>query len=346
MRLNHRSWAAFAIVSSCLVVSPVRAEGHHADTAVTGPARERYRAGAAAYDEGRYQDAIDAFLEANRIAPSAALSFDVARAYDKQRDTAKALEWYRDYLRRAPGAGDRIRIQRLVGTLQNRLVSKGVQQVTILSTPVGATVTLDGAPVGVTPWTGELKPGAHHLTLSRRGSADGNSDFVLAIAEARDVVVELEPEPTSSPPPIPEVTTAPDPAPSATERRSSHDASLPEGAASPRPASGSPFTTIGWIGVGVGAAALGAAAGFEIARRTAESDAKSDKQQVEFANDYDRMKSRQTIARVLAGAGAGVAVLGGVFLVVGSQSHSKERDTAFSFGCLPGVCSASASGRF
>jgi tetratricopeptide (TPR) repeat protein len=315
------------------------------DTPIADSARELYRSGAAAYDDGRYKDAIDAFLEANRVAPSAALSFDVARAYDKLRDPTRALEWYRDYLRRAPKSKDRGRVQRLVEALQNRLASKGVQQVTVLSTPPGATVTLDGQPVGVTPWTGESKPGAHHLVLTRRGSTDAESDFVLAIAEARDVVVQLEPEPTP-PPPVPLLAPAPvSPLPPATEPRSISSTSS-GGTTAPQASSGSPFTTVGWIGVGVGAAALGAAAGFEVARRNSEADAKTAKQQVQFANDYDEMKSRQTVARVLVGAGAGVALVGGVFLVLGATSHSAERSPAFAFGCLPGACSASASGRF
>src|SRR5262249_30798358 len=58
------------------------------DTTSQTAAREKYRAGAAAYKAGHYKDAIDLFLDANRLSPSAALSFDVARAYEKLGDAS------------------------------------------------------------------------------------------------------------------------------------------------------------------------------------------------------------------------------------------------------------------
>src|SRR4051794_34519288 len=59
-------------------------------------ARDRYREGEAAYAAGHFRDAIEAFKKANGIAPSPALSFDIARAYDRLSDVPNALAWYRD----------------------------------------------------------------------------------------------------------------------------------------------------------------------------------------------------------------------------------------------------------
>ena len=44
-------------------------------------------------------------------------------------------------------------------------------------------------PVGVTPWTGEIAPGKHHLLLSERGYADAERELVLAADVALDVSV-------------------------------------------------------------------------------------------------------------------------------------------------------------
>src|SRR5688572_9276776 len=65
-------------------------------------AKARYEAGARAYAEQRYKDAVDLFLEADRIVSSAPLSFNIARAYEKLGDSSGALAFYRDYLRRDP----------------------------------------------------------------------------------------------------------------------------------------------------------------------------------------------------------------------------------------------------
>src|SRR5205814_3706725 len=118
---------------------------------------------------GRYADAVEQFLAADRLAPSAALSYDVARAYEKLGQASLALRWYRDYLRRAHDAPDAEQVRRTVRTLQNTLRDKGVQQVTVRSTPRGATVAIDGEPVGVTPWSGDLPPGRHRATLVYEG---------------------------------------------------------------------------------------------------------------------------------------------------------------------------------
>ena len=68
--------------------------------AFSAAARDRYRVGATAY-AGRSLQGRDRSLprcEPTRTS-SAALSFDVARSYDKLGDASGALEWYRDYLR-------------------------------------------------------------------------------------------------------------------------------------------------------------------------------------------------------------------------------------------------------
>src|SRR6185436_18266878 len=98
------------LVSPLLVLSPsvARAEDAPSDEVQTEERRNsvkvKFQEGAQAYEQGRYKDAVDAFLAADRLAPSAPLSFNVARAYQKLGDGSSALRWYRDYLRRNPNA--------------------------------------------------------------------------------------------------------------------------------------------------------------------------------------------------------------------------------------------------
>jgi tetratricopeptide (TPR) repeat protein len=67
-------------------------------------AKERYREGVEAYEAGLYQLSIEYFAAADRLAPSAALSFNIARAHEKLGRSAAAVAAYRDYLRREPDA--------------------------------------------------------------------------------------------------------------------------------------------------------------------------------------------------------------------------------------------------
>ena len=206
-------------------------------------ARARYQEGADAYSAGRYKDAVDLFLEADQLSPSAPLSFNIARAYEHIGDDAGALRWYRDYLRRAPTAENAADVRAIVTALALTLAKKGVQQLTVLSSPVGATVAIDGTPVGVTPWTGELNPGKHKLLLTYRGYADERRAIVLSATEPRDINLQLE--------------------------QSTVAATAPHSAAAGESSSSGPrLGPLPWLSLGVGAAALRAALAFEVARRS------------------------------------------------------------------------------
>src|SRR3954464_6971976 len=48
---------------------------------VKGQAEALFETGAAAYNQGRYYEAVDIFLEVNRLFPNPALSFNIAKSY-------------------------------------------------------------------------------------------------------------------------------------------------------------------------------------------------------------------------------------------------------------------------
>jgi tetratricopeptide (TPR) repeat protein len=284
----------------------------------------RYRQGVDAYNVGNFHVAVDYFLEADQLAPNAALSFNIARAYEKMNDVAAALRWYRDYLRRAPEAPDRVAVDGTIHALESRLQQQGVQQLTILSEPEGATLKVDGSAVGVTPWTSELAPGAHAVELTLEGYAPEARTVEVAPEHAQDLTIVLGAAPvgaaaTPAPASPPEVASAPTTPPS-------------RGVDMPRPARNDlTLTTIGWAGIGAGGAALGGALVFELLRQSAEADTRKQKTQVAYADSLDTMESRQTTARVLAGVGGALVVTGGVFLYFGMRkSHAAAPSVAAS----------------
>jgi len=334
--------ATFATVTACALLAPSAVAGPSAahgaaaqDDSSAAKARAElfFKNGIKAYRHHHYKDAIDAFLQAHHVYPSPTLSFNAARAYEKLQDNAGALRFYRAYLRQAPDASDRKLVRRRIEKLEAALHKKGVQQLTIMSDPDGATVVIDDRPVGVTPWTGEIYPGRHHLRLRREGYQDAERDFELPDLRAIDLDATLDRAPATAPSP-----TAPPPA-------ATHP---PLAATHPRrdelPHHGVRLPT--WIAFGAGVAALGGAAVFEGLRRGSEGSVKSEPTQVARASAYDQMKSRQTTARILAIAGGAALVVGGVLLYVDLSSGGSEKSARLALGCAPGGCNANLGGRW
>ena len=309
---------------------PTTLEGKRAE------GKARYERGVEAYSAGRFKDAIDLFLQADSLAPSAALSFNIARAYEKIGDDAASLQWYRDFRRRAPEARNGPEVDGRIHALEGVLAKKGVQQLTIFSRPAGATVILDGQPLGVTPFTGQLPPGHHQLVLSLRGYADSTQTVELAADRARDWEVTLVP---AADRPVASAGSAGSTPPAAVAQRGEPPV---ERRAGPR------FGPWPWVGIGTGAAVLGGALGFELARRSAEEAAEAEPTQVGYKEKLDTEQSRQTTARILAAAGGVLVVTGGTLLVIDLSSRGRSEPARTSFGgaCLPGACGFSVQGRF
>jgi tetratricopeptide (TPR) repeat protein len=323
LSLPAPAWAADEAPAA--TASPSAADNRRAE------AKTRYEQGAAAYAAGRFKDAVDLFLEADSLAPSAPLSFNIARAYEKLGDDSGALRWYRDYLRRSPDAANAKDVQAIVDKLENRLSQKGVQQLTVMSTPTGATVAVDGRPVGVTPWTGDLLPGRHRVELSLRGYDDKAQEVDLAAHRAQDVTIGLSAQATPNAPAAAAVAPVA-PAPSSEPKDQPSEA-------------GGGLGVWPWVTLGAGGVALGGALVFELMRRSSESDAEADKTQIGYQEKLDEMESRQTTARILAGVGGALVIAGGILVVV-DMSSDKKQTASLGIAPTPGGAFATASGRF
>jgi hypothetical protein len=209
-----------------------------------------------------------------------------------------------------------------------------VQQLTVMSTPSGATVAVDGRPVGVTPWTGDLLPGRHSVGLSLRGYEDKAQEVDLAAHRAQDVTIALQAQST----PVDAPAAAVAPAAAATPTDAPKD--------QPRDAGSKGLGIWPWVTLGAGGAALGGALVFELMRRSSESDAEADKTQVGYQEKLEEMESRQTTARILAGVGGALVIAGGVLVVLDMGSSSSEKAASLSVAPTPGGAFATATGRF
>jgi tetratricopeptide (TPR) repeat protein len=323
---SSRFARSLAALVACLLLSassfaePLRVA--EPSSASVDAARSHHEAGVAAYGEGRFEQAVSEFLAAERLAPRAALSFNIARAYDQLGDAGRALQYYRDYLRREPGAKNAAETTVRVKELEAALASKGVQQLSVRSEPSGASLRIDERLVGATPWTGELSPGPHRLVLAAPGHVEHSRSVQLPQAHALDVELRLEPNSAAVP-------TSEAPASADVAQRVEQE-----------PVTRTGFGPWPWVSLGAGAAALVGSLGFELARRSAEDDVDGASHSV-YHDRYDAMQGRRNTARVLLGIGGALAVTGGVLLYL---DHQRQSSAALS--CAPGLCAGQVEARF
>jgi tetratricopeptide (TPR) repeat protein len=116
-----RSWVPLTVCLALVSVTTAHAEPDEARSAAER-AREEYELGRDAFDHQRYDEAVAHYLEAYRLAPRPALLFNIALAYERANEPARALEHYRLYVRLEPdgdGAVEaRARIEALERTLK------------------------------------------------------------------------------------------------------------------------------------------------------------------------------------------------------------------------------------
>jgi len=325
------------------------AHAQHAadDNAESGAlARARLEEADRAYREGRYRDAITAYLAADRLEPNPALQLALGKSYEQLNETSRALASYREYFNRAPHAGDRAHVQERVTALARQLAQRGVQQVSISSVPVGASVLIDDKELGVTPIYVDLTPGQHHLEFRYKGYTSAGLDFELAAEQPLNVMTTLVPARASdassvpvaatvavesepaAPMLAPKVETAPPPPPATTDQK-------PSGGA------GSTYRTIGFAALGTSVVALGVAMTFELMRSHSESLAKQEDEQIAFKETLDTMEAQQTWAQVFAITAGVLAATGGILLLLASQSsESPPNPGGVALACTATECSA------
>ena len=309
----------FLLLSSVLLVgAPSFAQAPPASAQVNQQAHASFARGMEAFEQGHFRAAVEHFKEADRLAPSPRLSFNVALSYERMADTPNALAAYRDYLRRAPEANNVQTTSARVAELELELQKSGVQQLSVLSEPAGANVLIDDLSRGVTPWTGELPPGPHRLRLRARGFVDASQSFELPADHAIDLVHQLEPIVLAQFAAAP--ISAPLVAPLAEE---------PE------------VRWWTWTALGSSVAALIGAGAFELSRRHLEAATRDEPEQVATAGTYDSMLSRRTASRVFLGTGLVLGALGGVSLYYDLR---REGGAGVGFACAAGECGAYTRG--
>ncbi len=286
-------------------VSTPPASGSRAtDAEARRHARVFFDAGVALYRQARYDEALVSFQQALAIFDSPAFVFNLARTCDRLHDVACALRRYREYRARNPKTGDIPEVERRIQALEADLKDRGVQVLSVTSTPPGAELTVNGVARGQTPWVGELPLGEHILRLTLAGFDDLESTVRVGQETEDQAFVLQRPIPPATPlAPVALAPTVPE-----------AEIPLPTGEDAPSRGHRVSVWTYATLGAGVGA--LGTALVFELLSRRSERQVRDEPVQLDRVAAYDAMNQRQTVARVFAGVGAGLSALGVTLLVL------------------------------
>jgi hypothetical protein len=298
---------ASSVGAESVPVEKSAAAAPKADKKTREAARKAYTDGEKAYAKGDYEAAHRSFQTALELIPSPHAEYWVAESLDKLARQNEAIAAYETFLAN-PGASklgpDKVaeakgRLESLKGAL--------VGEVSVVSNPAGASVTVDGQPQeGVTPLSLKLPPGAHKVALTLAGHEPKEVEVNVVKGEKSEQKVDLAPEQADVPPaPVAEPTPAPaaEEPPPPREKRSKVPA----------------YVTLGIAGAG---AVVGTIFGLKALSAKGDYD---DRPSTDGADDVER---NALIADMAFGVAITLGVTGVVLLTSSDSTDPAPSDTA------------------
>ncbi len=146
-----------------------------------------------AFDAGHYEQALDAFLQANAAAPSARALYNIAICADLAGKKPVAFAYYREYLSSDDADAER----HADATRRLSKLEKALALIEVASTPPGVNVYADRVELGsygATPVTIVVAEGEHHLILERAGYVPGSVAASAAVGSVTKVELSLTPK--------------------------------------------------------------------------------------------------------------------------------------------------------
>lgn len=133
-------------------------------------AREHFARGTRAYDLGQYEEAIKEYQAAYRAKDDPAILFNIGQAYRGAGDAQSAIESYRSYLRKVPGAPNRPEVEERIVELRRVVEHQRKPSPTPASAPPTApTVVVIQQPREAAPaMVATRGPNADELRAARR----------------------------------------------------------------------------------------------------------------------------------------------------------------------------------
>src|SRR6187397_2535106 len=104
------------VVAAVVVLAAAPAQAQDADKA-----RQLFQQGSKYYDLGQFDKAIEAWQQGYDQKPDPGFLYNIAQAYRQKQDPAKAIFFYKGYLRNSPKAHNRAEVEQKIAALQKQL---------------------------------------------------------------------------------------------------------------------------------------------------------------------------------------------------------------------------------
>jgi hypothetical protein len=187
------------------VLAVVIAVATHSAPAIAGErdeakAAEHFALAEQAEARGDWQTAILEYKRAYALKPHPSVLFNIANNYEKLGDWSNAADYLGKYLEASPDAEDRAEVEQRIATLRARAASargggaaQGSGVLVVRANVDGATVKLDGTPIGKTPLTLAVSAGHHVLELEMPGHAPARREIDVTPGGSEEVREFLAP---------------------------------------------------------------------------------------------------------------------------------------------------------
>lgn len=284
---------------------------------------KRYKARAFRhFAKGRYAKGIEQMRKAHGLLPHPGFLLNIAVAYDQWGEhCGEALDTFDEFFEACPDC----ELRDKAAAKREQVRARCPAATRIETSPPGATLTVDGAPVGESPKTLELSPGPHAIEAARPGFVPARRRVEVRYGVENTVALTLEAVP---PPPPPKVTATPPPPPPTVT-----------GQLAPIPDAPTDLTPWAWTAFGV--AAAGAAAGTVFTLQTMSALDAEEQARIErrTKREVEDLQGDAVNKAIVANVGFGVAAAGlvtGVVLLILDEDPPEEGDTAWAPTFGPG----------
>ncbi len=125
--------------------------------------------GKAAYNEGRFADALESFRSAHEMYPHPDIVYRMALCHERLGEDQQAVRYYKEFLAAVPDAPERPRIEKTIELIESR-ISKS--EIRVVTDPEGAVVYIDdvaNGAAGYTPTELPVKPGNYRVIVKKDG---------------------------------------------------------------------------------------------------------------------------------------------------------------------------------
>jgi len=297
-------------------------------------ARDHFKRGQAAYQQGNYDLAISEWLSGYEMEQRPEFQYNLAQAYERLGRLQDAVNSLQRFVESAdPDDASYSDATARLASLQQRLALTGVR---ILGGPDGASIYVDDRDWGRLPRPDKISvaPGAHKIVVKLAGYRDFVSNVVIPAGQVIDIEISMTAG-AADPTPTPGLTPV-EPAPTGgaiPAGPTQHTASLPTD-------SGSSSNASTWLYVGIGTGGLAVISLIGLVERG--SQIKECEEPANFCSNLNTVRDQRNLwgASTLLFGAASIAsfVLYATADTGGSQSASAS--------CAPGILSAACTVTF